>query len=313
MKEFAPVIIPTLNRFKHFKNCVESLASCTHARNTDLIVTLDFPFNDSHYDGYKIIEKYTTEIKGFNTVKVIKRKNNYGLLKNYVESIHEAFLDYDEIIFTEDDNYFSPNFLDYINKGLKLFKDSKEISAICGYNYPIHMPPKYNPNFFYYKGFSAWGYGTWKNKYKNLVYSVNELKDFVKNRNNILELNKISGRHYYNILESIVKKTNKYADFAFFLNNVRYNQYCVFPSISKVRNYGFDGSGVNCGYENNYSFLKQNIDVEEFFNFTNLNTVPIENPDLLNILKQYFSLNKKGMAKGLLYYLIYKIYTKFKD
>lgn len=40
---YYPVIIPTLNRFEHFKNCVESLANCTYAPETELIIGLDFP------------------------------------------------------------------------------------------------------------------------------------------------------------------------------------------------------------------------------------------------------------------------------
>ena len=40
---FYPVVIPTLNRFDHFRNCVESLVRCTHADKTELIIGLDFP------------------------------------------------------------------------------------------------------------------------------------------------------------------------------------------------------------------------------------------------------------------------------
>lgn len=40
---YAPVIIPTLNRYVHLKRCVDSLAKCTHAPDTELIIGLDYP------------------------------------------------------------------------------------------------------------------------------------------------------------------------------------------------------------------------------------------------------------------------------
>lgn len=40
--KYYPVLIPTLNRFQHFKECVESLAVCTHADKTELLIGLDY-------------------------------------------------------------------------------------------------------------------------------------------------------------------------------------------------------------------------------------------------------------------------------
>ena len=40
---FYPVVIPALNRYEHFKNCVESLAKNTLTGETELIIALDYP------------------------------------------------------------------------------------------------------------------------------------------------------------------------------------------------------------------------------------------------------------------------------
>ena len=49
IKEFAPVLIPTLNRYEHFKRCLESLERCTWAEKTDVYVALDFPPSDKFF------------------------------------------------------------------------------------------------------------------------------------------------------------------------------------------------------------------------------------------------------------------------
>ena len=49
---FAPVVIPTLCRYQHFRNCLETLAQCTWAEYTEVYVGLDYPLNESHCEGY---------------------------------------------------------------------------------------------------------------------------------------------------------------------------------------------------------------------------------------------------------------------
>ena len=51
---FAPVIIPTLNRYEHFRKCLESLEACTGAEKTDVYVALDFPPSEKYVEGWKI-------------------------------------------------------------------------------------------------------------------------------------------------------------------------------------------------------------------------------------------------------------------
>ena len=35
---YAPVVIPTLNRFEHLRNCIESLKRCSGADQTEVII-----------------------------------------------------------------------------------------------------------------------------------------------------------------------------------------------------------------------------------------------------------------------------------
>ena len=135
---FAPVLILTLNRFEHFKRCIDSLLCCTYSENTDVYIALDYPLNDKHWEGYVKIQKYLSRFIGFESINVIKRKANYGVSRNYYEACNEIFNIYDRMILSEDDNECSPNFLEYIKNGLEKFKDNYSIYAICGYNYPIN-------------------------------------------------------------------------------------------------------------------------------------------------------------------------------
>lgn len=294
MDNFAPVLIPTLNRDVHFKRCVESLSKCTHADKTDLYIAFDYPLKDIHWDGYRQIEKYLNKIKGFKSVSIIKRDENYGVRKNINNARKTIFEKYDSIIFSEDDNEFSPNFLDYINKGLDKFENDQRITAICGYNYPIKMSRSYTDKDYYYsKKFAGWGYGSWRNRKIRYEISTQELTKVVKDIQLINKLIRYHGLHILqNYLGYIKFKRDKFGDGAITLQLTMNNEFCVFPSISKVRNHGHDGTGVNCGRLSSNIYSNQHIDDKSYFDFYEK---PIQiDSEVLKILKSFTSLSIKA-------------------
>ena len=90
---YAPVIIPTLCRYKHFKECLESLSKCKWAEETEVFVGLDYPAKESHRPGYEKIKSYLKEVGNmtFKKIHVFEREVNYGGGKNY------SSIDFEEI------------------------------------------------------------------------------------------------------------------------------------------------------------------------------------------------------------------------
>lgn len=301
LDNYAPVLIITLNRFEHFKCCVESLSKCTHADKTDLYIALDYPLKESHWEGYKKIKEYIDKIDGFKSTIVIERNENYGMLKNYSDAIQIVLSKHERFIFSEDDNEFSPNFLAFINKGLEKFKDDKSITAICGYNYPLEISSCYNYNFYYYKTFSAWGYGMWRDRYKEFYYSPEELEYFAKNYKYLFRAYQMAEQKPLSILNSIRKNQPLYGDGVVSLENIKYNRYCIFPVISKVRNRGHDGTGLHCSKMEDDFFLTQHIDAKKEFYFSE--DTPIEHNSILNSLTRYFSISLSQKIKTIVLYI----------
>ncbi len=269
MISFAPVLIPTLHRYKHFRRCIESLTKCTHSEKTELYIALDYPANDTHWEGYEKIKSYLPEIRGFKKIIIIKREENFGPRENTSEARIYIYEQHDRIIISEDDNYFSPNFLDYINKGLEEFKNNNLVSSICGYKYPFEIPADFPYNYYYSQGFSAWGYGTWKEKDMSLKWGkyINQLNCFLHKPWEIVRLYDIQ----YGLLTGlmyIVRTKKILGDRMYCYFNLRNKTYCIFPTISKVRNHGHDGSGEHSLLlsENNI-FIHQQIDRKLTFNY----------------------------------------------
>ena len=83
IKPYAPFIIPTLNRYDHFRQCLESLEKCTGADKTDVYIGLDFPLSDKYVEGWKKIDNYISgkeKSNGFKHLIVFRRQKNCGLV-----------------------------------------------------------------------------------------------------------------------------------------------------------------------------------------------------------------------------------------
>ena len=265
---YAPVIITTLCRYEHFKRCVESLARCTGADKTELYVGLDAPVKENHKDGYQKINQYVDTIIGFKAVHVFRRDVNYGPVKNDLDLKKQVEKRFDRYISTEDDNEFSPNFLVYMNKGLELYKDDPKVLAICGYSYPFDHWKNirgYEYNAYPIHAFCAWGVGCWvKKRISSFVNSESAYQVIHSWR---LVYKMFRKKQHITIHRLLFRNKTAYGDLIIRVYCALNDVYCIFPSLSKVRNYGFDGSGLNC--KTNSLYVRQEIDTQPYFEFDN--------------------------------------------
>lgn len=276
------IIIPTLNRYEHLKRCVSSLACNTRAKEVDLILSLDYPPHPKYEKGYRKIKRDFKNVPGFRKYVLIENESNLGpegneqKLKKYVFDHN-----YDAFIFSEDDNEFSLNYLDYMIQGLELTKGS-DVEFVSGYTHlDMNIDPKYPHNYFKSKAFSAWGYGVLLvnhiryDKYRDFDL----LKSLLKNRNICKKLDKEKPGSV-NSLMGMIKNREIIGDTLHSIYMILENKYCLFPTVSKVRNYGSDGTGVHSKKVNQTqldSFLAQNIDQESSFCYSGDSTVCIAN------------------------------------
>ncbi len=269
---YAPVIVPTLCRYEHFKRLIKSLQANSLAIKTDLYIVLDYPAKEEHWEGYHQISDYCEGIIGFNKVIVKRRKYNcHGYIGDVRDFIMQS---YDGYIYTEDDNVFSPNFLEYIDKGLEKFKQDKSVLAILGYR-PFYNI-KYADNNYYYSNvdFHAWGYGTWSDRRQLFDKEFNH-KLFVNAFFNPFAFFRVARtgwrklRIFFMLLFAIEEKFVAYDTYISEYMAIK-NLRCVNPTISKVRNEGWDNSGLHCnnrGRELSEKHMTQQIDDAKNFDF----------------------------------------------
>lgn len=254
---YAPILIPTLNRYDHLRRCVESLSVNTLADKTELVIGLDYPPAEKYYEGYEKIKDYLPTIKGFQLVTILTTEVNLNPMGNLNRLVEYAKnKGYDSYITTEDDNEFSPNFLSYCNWALDYFKEDKSIFYICGFNL-IDTPNLINNIYKYNNGFCAWGCATWMDRRELEINAcdINNMKRIVDSMpiSSVFDRRKIMQASYFLYM---IKKNYVLGDTA--IQTIpEEKRWCIFPKLSMVRNWGHDGSGLHGGTKASYDILTQ--------------------------------------------------------
>ena len=314
--QYAPVVIPTLSRFEHFRRCLESLERCTGADKTDVYIGLDYPPSEKYVEGWKKIDAYLVEKEnnnGFKSLYVRRRDHNCGVGKEGSNGwllIKEVKAISDTYISTEDDNEFSPNFLEFINKGLMLYKDNPDIILVSGYSYPSVKEMGFPNNVVSAKIAAAWGAGHWTQKPTpyQIVGGANYRDGVLKSWTKSFRLY-IKRPISLNTFLSMKFRNKTYGDCLNSTSFVLENKYCIFPKISKVRNWGHDGTGIHCSTTDVY--IKQEIDnashfdYDEMYYVNNFNNRRFSKNGVINSFILFISSLGIGLR-----YIVYRLLNK---
>lgn len=290
---YAPIVIPTLNRIEHLKRCIFSLQNNSWAQYTPLIISVDCPPCEDYIAGHKKVCEYLREgIEGFYKVTVIYQEQNLGAVENGEFLLSYAEKEYDRYIFTEDDNEFSPDFIEYIDKGLELFENADNVMAICANG--ITRQEDERNNVVLSQNYTAYGCGMWFKKRKELYSQINR-KFLIRKVGNVgymIELARKQAGVLLSFQSAVLKKEKLYQlpddkvpviDQTIKMYLISEHKYIIGACKEKVRNWGLDGSGVNCPKVEGYHAEDIEIDRREHFEYC------FETPMILDDMKSVFS------------------------
>lgn len=312
---FAPVLIPTLCRYDHFKNCIESLKKCSGVENTEVYIGLDYPASPKHWDGYNKISEYLETLKEqhpFKKLHVIKRERNYGVgvNGNFDHLRDEVFKTHDRIIVSEDDNIFSPAFLDYINKGLEKYKDDKSVIGICGYRHYYDILKSDNNIYRQNVDFSAWGYGMWKDRYEELIskdYKWYQKQLTPKKVWNVARRNGKNRALQFVGAALIKNKKYRISDNLISVYMALTGKDVIMPCVTCVKNNGIDGSGENFA-DTNISLQKKHMSQplfkEQVFTISGDPYNYYKENNIIHVKESYGKINTFKLVKGIIKIMI---------
>lgn len=238
----APIVLFVYNRPWHTKQTVEPLLKNTLADQSELFIFSDAPANAVAQEGVEQVRKYIKGIKGFKSVNIVERSENYGLAKSIITGVTEIISRAGKVIVLEDDLVTSPYFLQYMNDTLSHYEYCERVFHVAGYMYPVQNQEL--PEAFFLPITSCWGWGTWARAWR---YFNNDglMLSGSMTREKIRQLNFNNTYDYWaQFLLNMEGKLTTWAIF-WYINIFLQNGLCLHPAASLVRNIGHDGSGAH--------------------------------------------------------------------
>lgn len=247
----APIALFVYNRLWHTKQTIESLKANMLANESDLIIYSDGPKNNSEnlfenqISEINEVRKYIKSVKGFRTIKIIERDENYGLARNIIDGVTETISKNGKIIVLEDDIITSPAFILFMNQALEFYEDKRKVWHISGWNYPIKKEDL--GEVFFWKMMNCWGWATWSDRWDYFIRDTDYFLNAFKSRKTKREFNLDNSINFYSHLE--LNKIGKLNTWAIYWYSVIFENdgLALNPTQSYTFNIGFDGSGTNCG------------------------------------------------------------------
>jgi hypothetical protein len=245
----APVVLFVYARPDHTERTVYALQKNPLAESTDLIVFSDAAKGPEKEQAVAEVREYVAGIKGFKSLTVYHRPHNYGLAKSIMEGVTDVISEYSSVIVLEDDIVTAPGFLRFMNEALERYRHESKVWHISGWNYPID--PEGLADAFFYRVMNCWGWATWADRWKH--FEKNPERLIAEWDQGMINRFNLDGTHNF-WSQVTANASGKLNTWAIFWYAIIFDQkgLCLQPTMSYVQNIGHDGSGENCGINNNF-------------------------------------------------------------
>ncbi|OHD24230.1 MAG: hypothetical protein A2086_11760 [Spirochaetes bacterium GWD1_27_9] len=250
-ENLAPIVLFVYNRLSHTKKTIEYLKKNFLASKSDLFIYSDGAKTDNDNLKVEELRNYLKTIDGFKEVNITERPKNMGLANSVIAGVTEIINKFGKVIVVEDDLISTPNFLDFMNQCLDEYQTDKKVFSVTGYVYPHKTIKNYKFDVILFPRASTWGWGTWKDRWDKADWEVKDFDEFINNEKLCRRFNR-GGDDMTGMLKSQMEGTIKSWGIRWCYAHFKNNAYGVFPTVSKIQNTGYDGSGSNCGDSDDY-------------------------------------------------------------
>lgn len=268
MTNLAPIVLFCYNRPWHAEQTLEALSRNELADQSVLYIYCDGPKTDASEEmRQRIVEvrHVVRKRRWCKEVHIVEADSNKGLANSVIGGVTDILNIYGQVIVLEDDLVSSPYFLKYMNKALDYYESYAGVFSISANRPPVskmHIPSDYLYDVFASLRSYSTGWGTWKDRWNKVDWSMADFDRCKKNPNMLRALCRL-GDDFPAMMQ--MQEDNKIDSWAvrFSFAHFKHHAVAILPCRSYVTNIGFDGTGTHSGmveatYYNDLSLSVEN-------------------------------------------------------
>lgn len=259
--ELAPIVLFCYNRPDALLRTLEALSACRLAAETDLYLFVDGPAREEEREKVSAVRKIAEAAEGFRSVSVQASEGNRGLGPSIIAGVSAVLDRHPSVIVMEDDLRVMPDFLQYMNEGLRRYRAEKSVFSVCGYSNRVKAPSGYAFDAYFCPRSSSWGWGTWQDRWASIDWQPTR----ESLRKNACRFNRWGGSDCSKMLRDWMDGKNKSWAIRFCYSQFLQDKVSVFPLKSLVDpSGGFSGEGTNCKKYSRFRTDLQNDSQDSF-------------------------------------------------
>lgn len=283
----APVILFVYNRPDHTMQTLNALDNNIDADKSELYIFSDYAKNNQDIDAVLKVRAILREFEKkshFKKVHICEAKEHKGLAGSVITGVSEIISQYGQAIVLEDDLVTSIDFLKFMNGALRYYEAEEKVWSIAGYTPDLKCLSKYKKDVYMCLRAGSWGWATWKDRWDSVDWEVKDYADFIGNKKKRKQFKK-RGYNLPDMLESQMQGRIDSWAIRFCYEQFKQDKITVNPTVSRIRNIGFDGTGTHGGISE-----KWNVHLNE--KKQDIHYIPIEmNKKLINSYYTFFAGN----------------------
>jgi len=237
----------TFNRPAHTKRVIDVLRE---HRVEPLFVFVDGPRNSTDVNQISDVRKEIATIEWTRPI-IYSHNENWGLKRSLVNAVNAMLASFNSMVLIEDDCVPGPWFFDFMQQCLSRYEKEERVMSVSGYTVPIPeaLKMRYESDVYFHPRISSWGWGTWRRAW-NFRQECLDAGMRIAHEQKI-DLNR-AGRDVPNLIDAQMRGTIDAWTPSWILGVLLRDGLCVYPTVSHVKNIGFDGTGVHCTKSTQY-------------------------------------------------------------
>ena len=247
MTQNAPIVVFGYNRPDHLKQTLSHLSKALGARDSDLWIFCDGP--NPNADLEKIIA-VRTEARDpvwatlFRSVTVEISDENKGLASSIIGGVTKAMSEAGRAIVVEDDLLVSPDFITFMNDCLDFYEDNAAVGSVTGFSPLSERPSGYSADVVAVPRNCSHGWATWADRWAQVDWEAKDARKIWRDAGLRRRFNAAGNDRADRLRRQLAGKIDSWS-IRFGLWQTLSGRHTIYPVQNRVRNIGFDGSGVH--------------------------------------------------------------------
>lgn len=243
----SPIVVFAYNRPDHLRQTLTALAEADLAAQSRVRVYADGPRDAAAHEAVAAVRGVLDDPvwrTRFAAFEVVAAEANQGLARAIIGGVTEVVEAAGRVIVLEDDLIVSRDFLRFMNDALEFYRDDASVGSISGFCPLPARPAGYAHDVMRVPRNCSHGWATWADRWREVDWTAAEADRLHREPALRRRFDSAGSDRFPRLQRQLAGRINSWS-IRFGLWQVLTARVTIYPVDNRVRNIGFDDSGVH--------------------------------------------------------------------